>query len=99
MGGLRFLCFVGVFLCHHNFYRFWYGAYGVPTFFVMSGFLITRVLIQGEPLGLRRALYCFYARRGLQVFPVYYLVLFIVAWSRGLRYGPWYLTYTLNIKV
>jgi peptidoglycan/LPS O-acetylase OafA/YrhL len=55
------------------------GSIGVRLFFVLSGFLITRLLLdaRGRPLG--PALRAFYIRRGLRIFPVFYLVLALAA--------------------
>jgi len=61
------------------------GALGVTIFFVLSGFLITRILLSSkdklsnEPNGgLGKYLKTFYIRRTLRIFPVYYLVLFVL---------------------
>lgn len=79
---------------------------GVRVFFVISGFLITSLLLHEldvrGTIGLRR----FYARRILRIFPAYYgflAVLALLRWggaavARGL---PWWAaaTYTTNIFV
>lgn len=51
------------------------GYWGVDIFFVMSGFLITRILIN-EKFNGRLSFRLFYAKRALRIFPIYYLVLF-----------------------
>lgn len=62
------------------------GALGVTIFFVLSGFLITRILLsskdklQHEPNGgVSKYLKTFYIRRTIRIFPVYYLTLFVLA--------------------
>jgi peptidoglycan/LPS O-acetylase OafA/YrhL len=94
--GLRFFAFLAVFLVHSDVTRFWWGSYGVSLFFVISGFLITRILIAFGNRPRRRALKSFYARRALRIFPAYYLVLGVAAATVGIAYLPVYLFYVMN---
>jgi peptidoglycan/LPS O-acetylase OafA/YrhL len=76
------------------------GAMGVRLFFVLSGFLITGILLswRRHPLGL--ALRTFYVRRALRIFPLFYFVLIAAA---ALNIGPvrdtfaWHATYLSNV--
>ena len=83
-----------------------YGVLGVDLFFVLSGFLITGLLLdsKGAPHYFRN----FYARRTLRIFPLYYFVLaalFVVlpavgtippALEEARRHQVWLWTYTAN---
>jgi len=83
-----------------------YGVLGVDLFFVLSGFLITGLLLdsKGDPRYFRN----FYARRTLRIFPLYYMVLallFLVLplfvalpppLEEARRHQAWLWTYTTN---
>lgn len=58
------------------------GYIGVDVFFVLSGFLITRILLAEKTVG--KPVRLFIARRMLRIFPAYYLLLGIVTvWRPG----------------
>jgi peptidoglycan/LPS O-acetylase OafA/YrhL len=79
---------------------------GLTFFFVMSGFLITTLLLREEEVRGKVSLAAFYIRRACRIFPLYYLVLgtyvFLIlvvglekAKVPGLKFAlPYYLTYT-----
>lgn len=78
-------------------------ATGVDLFFVLSGYLITRIILEesGRPGFLR----IFYTRRALRIFPVYYLALVVVLLTNRLLYRPdplggplQYWTYTQGLQ-
>lgn len=80
------------------------GTFGVNMFFVLSGFLITSILLNvrsGTHTDSRsQIIKIFFARRVLRIFPIYYLLLLLLY---GLNMGDvvsniwYYLTYTINI--
>ena len=84
-----------------------FGWAGVDLFFALSGFLITGILLDAH--GRPDYYWRFYARRARRIFPLYYtycaglaLVAPIAAgttWQELLRAAPWYLTYTMNVRV
>src|SRR5438046_10752578 len=77
LDGLRGLAILLV-LIYHNFEYtnyFFFGWVGVDLFFVLSGFLITDILL--DDLGQNNFLGRFYLRRILIIFPLYYFALTI----------------------
>lgn len=78
LDGLRAVAFLLVFVFHANYLYF--GWVGVQLFFVLSGFLITGILLDMKR-SLPTAGYFikFYGRRFLRIFPLYYLYLFLIA--------------------
>src|ERR1700741_2978178 len=79
---------------------------GVIFFFVLSGFLITEILIrqrssiEGGLRTLGQVLKNFYVRRTLRIFPVYYLLiffLFYVNYKHTRELFPYLVSYTTNI--
>lgn len=89
LDGLRFLCITAV-IWHHTpgstaladisilAVR---GHVGVDFFFVLSGFLITTLLLREEAAKGRFSLRGFYWRRALRILPVYYLVVGLAAFN------------------
>lgn len=53
------------------------GQLGVNVFFVISGFLITSLMIQEEEVENKISIKSFYIRRTLRIFPAYYFLLFV----------------------
>lgn len=80
-----------------------FGWCGVDLFFVLSGFLITGILLDSRTA--RNYFTSFYARRALRIFPIYYLALFL--WfglapflssqaAADSRHAIWYVSYLQN---
>ena len=74
LDGLRGVAVLLVFAFHLPVRVFWAGSYGVTVFFVLSGFLITKILLEElqttEKVGLR----WFYGRRAARLIPALLLV-------------------------
>jgi peptidoglycan/LPS O-acetylase OafA/YrhL len=74
------------------------GYIGVDLFFVLSGFLITRLLLDERARDGSISFRVFYIKRVLRIFPIYYLCVFIFAlvYARGDGDLASLLTYTFN---
>jgi peptidoglycan/LPS O-acetylase OafA/YrhL len=93
LDGFRFFCFFAVFLFHCNGtilrslhdgrakkafnFLFQNGEVGVNAFFVLSGFLITFLLIKEKKLNNNISLKNFYIRRILRIWPLFYICVFL----------------------
>ena len=74
------------------------GWLGVDVFFVLSGFLITGILLDARGEGDRAPdgyFLHFYARRALRIFPLYYLFVALLAPNKTW----WYWTYLTNVMI
>jgi peptidoglycan/LPS O-acetylase OafA/YrhL len=102
LDGLRAIAVALVLLFHR--YLLPVGWLGVQIFFVLSGYLITRILARSKAQPLGEYLRNFYGRRALRIFPLYYavIVLFYLATATGAKLAgvreglPFAATYTYN---
>jgi peptidoglycan/LPS O-acetylase OafA/YrhL len=77
LDGLRAIAFLIVYFFHTRNLPF--GWMGVQLFFVLSGFLITDILLRmKEKLPRREFFIKFYGRRFLRIFPLYYFYLLLL---------------------
>lgn len=74
LDSFRFFAFLAVFLYHVRLFPA--GYLGVQAFFVLSGFLLTPILVNmRSQLPARKYFLHFYGRRSLRIFPLYYAYL------------------------
>jgi peptidoglycan/LPS O-acetylase OafA/YrhL len=99
LDSLRGLAAIAVVLFHLRFSSRTILGSAVDLFFVLSGYLITRIIL--EESGQGGFFRVFYTRRVLRIFPVYYVALALVVVTNRWRFAPepleglWrYLTYT-----
>ena len=111
--GLRGVSILAVFVAHSEFLRalphahfLEYGRVGVDLFFLLSGFLITGILVdtRSAPHYFRN----FYARRALRIWPLYYIILTLIFYvtaqpenSIGQQAGhvwPFFYLYLQNLR-
>jgi peptidoglycan/LPS O-acetylase OafA/YrhL len=106
LDGLRALAVLGVMYTHFVNGDSTLGTLGVYLFFVLSGYLISGILlrlrdaIDATDATISNALKTFYIRRALRIIPVFYLCLFGLAFagSREVRTQFWWhVTFNSNI--
>jgi peptidoglycan/LPS O-acetylase OafA/YrhL len=104
LDGVRGIAILLVILFHYGYLGC--GWIGVQLFFVLSGFLITSILVKDKGQSLKHYLKRFYWRRSLRIFPLYYLYLFVMLAAFLLlkippAFGdqwPYLFTYTYNVR-
>jgi peptidoglycan/LPS O-acetylase OafA/YrhL len=94
LDGLRAVAFLLVFALHADYLQV--GWVGVQFFFVLSGFLITGILLDmKKSLRPREYFAKFYGRRFLRIFPLYYFYLLLMVgvtlWLVSLHFRPGYM--------
>ena len=111
--GLRCLAVFGVLVCHFVHFdnvlmnRLPFGQ-GVNLFFVISGYLITKILLINKEkihegkTNNNKVIKTFYMRRLLRIFPIYYITIFfllIIDFQNTKDVWIWLVTYTTNFYV
>lgn len=112
LDGLRFICISAVIWHHIPYWQelthisvlFARGHVGVDFFFVLSGYLITTLLLREESTKGSFDLRGFYWRRALRILPVYYFVVSIAAFydivingrAEALEALPFYYVFLVN---
>lgn len=103
LDGVR-ACAVLIVLAFHTIPGIPFGFVGVILFFVLSGFLITGILLDAKGCPAWQYFAVFYARRSLRIFPIYYATLLVVA-AMALAFSwpssdfPYYLIYMQNFVI
>jgi peptidoglycan/LPS O-acetylase OafA/YrhL len=111
--GVRALALIAVFFQHYTIVgRTWStGGYGVWTFFVLSGFLIVRILeaerrrVEAGETSPGSAIGRFFWRRTLRIWPIYYLTLLAFTLFQAIHWATdftwpaagWHALYLSNI--
>lgn len=99
LDGLRAIAFLLVFALHTDYLQI--GWIGVQFFFVLSGFLITGILLDmKKSLPPRDYFFKFYGRRFLRIFPLYYFSLALMSgvafWLISIPFRPNYMRLFLD---
>lgn len=111
LDSLRALAAICIVIYHFSYpseayYKYFYvlGPLALELFFCLSGFLITAIILKhGQRPGFLKT---FYLRRGLRIWPIYYLMIllgaveyFVKPTLVDLTALPYYLTYTQNFPL
>jgi peptidoglycan/LPS O-acetylase OafA/YrhL len=106
LDGLRALAVLGVMYTHFVNGNSTLGTLGVYLFFVLSGYLISGILLRlrdavdSTDMTVSNALKTFYIRRALRIVPVYYLCLFTIAIGGSQEVRAqfwWHVTFNSNL--
>jgi peptidoglycan/LPS O-acetylase OafA/YrhL len=96
LDALRAIAVIAVLESHFN-SAGWGGHAGVRLFFVLSGYLITSILLSArearqDTISSRRVMINFYARRALRIWPAYYAVILFMSLANfvGFRSVAWW---------
>lgn len=84
---LRCLAVIGVLLCHFKIRFFSGGFAGVDVFFVISGYLITGMILRDIELG-QFSFKSFYSRRARRLLPALYFTLFLSLLTAAAIFSP-----------
>jgi peptidoglycan/LPS O-acetylase OafA/YrhL len=98
LDGVRAVAVIPVVFFHLG--MFPVGWIGVQIFFVLSGYLITGILLEAKGNAPTSYLARFYWRRSLRIFPLYLGFLSVAAFAFATSFKqdwPWLLTYTANL--
>lgn len=102
LDGLRAVAVFTVLVGHANFQLHVPADLGVSAFFVLSGFLITRLLLRERERTGEVSIRRFYLRRTMRIFPAYYafvLISYALDVRAGQRWSPTLLANTLTYTV
>lgn len=105
LDGLRAIAALAVLVQHSTpLPQFNVGGAGVRLFFVLSGFLITGILLRQRDSRASRSSIAtrFYGRRALRIFPLFYFALLVAVVFQlpGIEVSlPWHLAYASNFLV
>ena len=92
LDGIRAFAILGVFL-YHSPLHFKGGWAGVDLFFVLSGFLITRILASHREMPIKQYFGTFYMRRARRILPPYIALMIIASLLFGFSWLPTWYTY------